>query len=231
MTKLFIASPAYSGKVNVQFAISLAETYGELLKLGIKPKIEIHCSGSLLCAERNRLVKAFLQSDCTHFLTIDSDIGWPAACIPALILKDVDFVAGCYPARKSEAQQENVFLFRPSCNDDGSVIKDQEKALLKMEYIPAGFMMIKRHVFEKIIQDNPEIYFRPKHQENPEDGWCFFNTEVYEGEFWGEDYSFCRLVRKSGFNIWVDPCIEFDHDGTRGLMMNVLTDDKEKAMK
>ncbi len=216
MTKVFIATPAYSGSVDVPYAISLAETTLLLASNGIEVVNRITTSGSLLVAERNRLIKSFLETDCTHILCVDADLGWPAQAVKEMLNQDKDFIVGCYPSRK-----ENVFLFRPILNEDKSIVKEGQ--LLEMEYIPAGFMLIKRHVLEKIINDNPQLYFKPKDPNAP-DGYCLFNTEVWEGEFWGEDYSFCRLARNSGFRIWADPLIEFDHHGVRGMLIQALTD-------
>lgn len=218
MTKIFLATPAYSGKVNVQYAICLADTQTHLASKNIETHVKINTAGSLLVAERNRLLKSFLETDCTHMLFIDGDLGWPYQAVEALLNHDEDFVGGVYPARGNE----KIFMFRPLLNPDSSIVKS-EKKLLGMEYIPSGFMLIKRHVIEKIIADNPQTYFKPKHGDLP-DGHCIFNTEVYEDEFWGEDYVFCRLARRSGFKIWVDPLIQFDHDGTIGMLLNVLTD-------
>lgn len=221
MTKLFIATPAFDGKVNVQYAIALAETYSLLADHSVEVKINIHTSGSLLVAERNRLNKAFLASDCTHMLCIDSDLGWPAKAVRAMLDHDVDFVAGLYPARG-----EKTFLFRPVYNEDRSIAKGKNN-LLKMNYIPAGFMMIKRCVIENMNAHFPELYFVPKAKEmKHESGYCLFNTEVIDGEFWGEDYVFSRRVSEAGFEILVDPLIEFDHAGVRGSFVSVLTDKK-----
>lgn len=226
MTKVFLATPAFSGKVNVAYAIALAETFAILASKGIETQICIHSSGSLLVAERNRLNKAFLASDCTHILMIDSDLAWPAQAVPAMIDYDLDVVGGCYPARG-----ENIFLFRPVYLPDASV-ETNGKNLLKMKYIPAGFMLIKRHVIEKLHEVFSYEYFKPKDPEQAdEDGVCIFNTEVRDGEFWGEDFVFCRKIRECGFDIWVDPLIEFDHNGTRGQMAACLTNDPEKARK
>jgi hypothetical protein len=218
MTKIYLATPAYDGKVNVQYAISMAETANILQANGVPMRINISTSGSLLVAERNRLVKAFLETDCTHMLCIDSDLGWPAQAVAAMLMKDKEFIAGVYPSRK-----ENVYMFRPSLMENGSVICDKENGLLKMEYIPAGFMLLKRSVLEKMIAKFPETEFVPKDKVSPS-GHCLFNTEVWDGEFWGEDYVFCRRAREAGIDIWVDPLIQFDHNGVVGCMTSVLTD-------
>ena len=223
--KIFLCTPAFEGKVNIQYALSLSDTVLHLATKGIPVMIKITASGSLLPAERNRLTEAFLETDCTHMLCIDSDLGWPPQAVHELILKDMDFIAGCYPARVGK-----VFIFRPENNPDGSLVVDEKKKIIKMQYIPAGFMLIKRHVIEKMRSDNPDLYFEPKHPESTASkGYALFHLELRDGEFWGEDYHFCRIARKSGFEIWADPMIEFDHSGNRGCLAEILTNDREKS--
>lgn len=217
-SKLFIATPAFDGKTHIPFAVSLAETVSLCAKNHIQVELCIVASGSLLCAERNRLIQAFLKSDCSHMLCIDSDLGWPAKAVLAMISKQVPFIAGVYPSRV-----EKSFLFRPSVNPDTSLFVDKEKGLIRMDYIPAGFMLLRRDVIEKMIADYPERKFVPKDPNAPA-GVALFNTELHEGEFWGEDYVFCRLARQSGFDIWVDPMIQFNHAGNIGMLAEVLTD-------
>ena len=137
---------------------------------------------------------------------------------------DKDMVVGCYPARGISKPQ---FIFRAALNEDGSfVTKDH---LIKALYTPAGFMLIKRGVIENMQKKFPELYYEPKVKvpENEHDvGFCLFGIEVYEGEFWGEDYVFCRRAREAGAEIWIDPVIEFDHAGTKGMLAKMLTDKK-----
>lgn len=223
--KLFIATPAFEGKTTVPYSISLSETVSLLMKNHIQVEYRIVTSGSLLCAERNRLVKSFLESDCTHMLCIDADLGWPAQAVLALLSKKLPFVGGLYPART-----EKAFLFRPCLKEDGSIVTDPEKGVLKMSYIPAGFMLIERSCLEKIISDHPETAFVPKDPRLPS-GHALFNTEVYEGEFWGEDYVFCRRAVESGFDIWIDPLIQFDHAGNIGMFAEMLTEQKPEDKK
>lgn len=219
--KILIATPAYDGKVNAQYSIALAETCSMLNSQGIAVDLFIPSSGSLLCAERNRILKKFVESDCTHILCIDSDLGWPALAVDAMIKHDVDFVCGVYPARKVK-----TFLFRPSVNENGTLVTNGVN-LVKMEAVPAGFMFIRKEVIQKLIELNPDRYFRPKDPNAP-DGHALFNTEMIDGEFWGEDFVFCRLVRQAGFDIWADPAIQFDHDGNIGMLAEILTNDETK---
>lgn len=222
--KVMIATPAYSGKVDIPYALSFAET-AHLLRLHqIEVQPMITASGSLLVAERNRIVQAFWESDCTHLLCIDGDLGWPPQAVLAMLEAKKEFVAGVYPARG----EKNVFLFRPVWNEDGTIVN--EKHLLKMQYIPAGFMLIAKSAIAKMRDTHPDLYYEPKDKRNnPEPGYCFFNTEVWEGEFWGEDFVFCRKAREAGVEIWVDPLIQFNHAGTIGMLTDALTPSREKA--
>lgn len=221
MTKIMIATPAYSGNVTISYALSYARTATMLSANGIDVHPQIAPSGSLLVAERNRLVQSFWESDCTHMLCIDADLGWPAEAVLAMLKAEKEFVAGVYPARG----QTNEFIFRPVKNEHGNIVQDEaHQHLLKMEYIPAGFMLIAKSAILKMREKHPDLYYEPKDKRNnPEAGHCFFNTEVYEGEFWGEDFVFCRKAREAGVDIWVDPLIQFDHAGTIGMLTQALT--------
>jgi hypothetical protein len=221
MTKIMVATPAYSGNVTIPYAISYAETVATLSPAGIEVQPFVVASGSLLAAERNRLLQAFWDSDCTHILCIDADLGWPAQAVLAMLESEKQFVAGVYPARGTV----HDFIFRPVRNANGSIVQDvTHPHLLKMEYIPAGFMLISRSAISKMRDKHLDLYYEPKDKRNnPEAGYCFFNTEVYEGEFWGEDFVFCRKAREAGIDIWVDPLIQFDHAGTIGMLTQALT--------
>jgi hypothetical protein len=217
--KIMIATPAFAGKVDIEYALSFAETKLHLSGLGIAIQTCINTSGSLLVAERNRIVEAFWVSDCTHLLCIDSDLGWPAQAIPAMLKTGKEFVAGLYPARGAE----NTFLFRPITHDNGSIVT--EKHLLKMECVPAGFMLIAKSAIKKMREKHQDLYFEPKIKDkiNSDSGYCFFNTGVWNGEFWGEDYVFCRKAREAGIEIWVDPYIQFNHAGVVGMFAELFS--------
>jgi hypothetical protein len=227
--KIMIGTPAYANSVTPAYAISLSQTVLLLAQNGIEVFPLIPPSGSLLVAERNRILEAFWQSDCTHLLCIDSDLGWPAEAVLAMLQQNKDFIAGVYPARKLE----NKFIFRPVTNKDGSLVNEEH--LIKAEYIPAGFMLLSRNCISKMRDKFPELYYSPKDSRAvmEESTYCLFNTEVYEGEFWGEDYVFCRRAREAGNEIWIDPLIQFNHAGQVGMLMDILqrgVDEAEKTM-
>lgn len=225
MTKIFIATPAFDGKVTVPYACSLCDTRLCMAANGIDVIVRIHTSGSLLVRERNDLIKSFLETDATHMLCIDSDIGWNPPDIKKLVDFDEDFVAALYPARG-----EKIFLFRGVYTGENKRMDVSEKHLLKMEYIPAGFMLLKRCVLEKMIKFYPDLHYIPKDESlKHTEGHMLFATEIWNGEFWGEDYVFCRRAREAGFTIWIDPTIVLNHAGISGSFMEALTDKPQES--
>lgn len=224
---IFIATPAFDGKVHVQFALSLAELYVTLVQNNVGISSRINTSGSLLVAERNKLLEEFIRDEhATHILFIDSDLGFPAQAVLAMLDSEKDFVAGVYPARNSDSD-DNQYLYRPKLIDDSNLIVS-DKHLLGAEYIPTGFTMLSREAVLKMRDKFPELYFQPKAEARKnEHAYCLFDTEVWDGEFWGEDYVFCRRARQAGIDIWVDPLIEFDHAGRRGMLMKYLQEQQK----
>jgi hypothetical protein len=214
---IFLATPAHNNKVNTEFALSLISLNILLKENGVSISNHLCPSGSLLVAERNRIVEDFYRSEATHLLCVDSDLGFPAEAVLAMLKADKEFIAGVYPARIEDNPSATEYLIRPKLTDESIII--QENHLLGAEYIPAGFMLLSRAAIQKMRDKFPELYYQPRLEERKDQhAYLFFNTEVYEGEFWGEDYVFCRRAREAGIDIWVDPYIQFNHNGKIGML-------------
>lgn len=229
--KVFIASPAFDGKVHIPFALSLSNLAIAFDRAGIQSEMFVVPSGSLLVAERNRLVEAFWNSDCTHLLFIDSDLGFPPEAVLSMLNANKDFVAGVYPARNPLDPTDISFLFRPKLTPVSEGIERivQDGHLLAAEYVPSGFMLLTRSAIKQMRDFHLELYYEPQDPtKKHEAGFLLFNTEVWQGEFWGEDFVFCRRAREAGIEIWVDPLIEFDHAGRRGMLMVHLREQEKK---
>lgn len=226
MKSIYIATPAFNGQVTIPYALSLSDTNILLKSHNYKIEPRVITSSSLLVAERNRLIQDFWVCGFDYMLCIDADLGWPAQAVLAMLEQDKEFICGVYPARGANGYD---FAFRPSKNIDNSLIQD--KHLLKMEYVPAGFMLIHRSAIAKMRDKFPELHHCSKDPNNKHpEGYCFFNTEIWEGEFWGEDYVFCRRAREAGVEIWCDPLIEFDHAGQRGMLLSALKKEGDKLI-
>lgn len=228
--KIFVATPAYEGKVYVQYAMMLLDLQKILETHGYEVLVRLPVGGSLLVADRNRIIQMFWESEADYLLCLDNDLAFDPRYILRMLdqiqTTQKDFIGGVYPSRDGKG-----FNFRPALEEDSRIVQCRETALLKMEYIPAGCMLMTRELISKMRDHFPELYYCPKDiRSKAESAFCFFDTQVWEGEFWGEDYVFCRRVREAGFDIWVDPTIVFNHAGVIGSLMESLTDKKEDSV-
>ena len=220
-----IASPCHHGKVDTQFTLSLLQTCYSLDHADIKVNILLPGTGSILAKERNDILEAFWKSDCTHLLCVDNDLGWDPNTPLKFLNYDKDFVAGVYPARTNNSNSPK-FIFRPDIDHSDSIRVDSQ-GLLKMLAVPAGFMLLSREAIKTMRDAYPNLYYEGLgFNKNFESGYALFNTEIIDGDFWGEDYVFCKKAIDAGIDIWCDPTIEFNHAGTVGKLSEILTNQR-----
>jgi len=207
--KLFITTPTYNGTVHAQYAISLACSIPYLSQAGWQAQFAINAVNTLLVAARNTAIRNFLESDCSHILMIDSDLGWNGFELTQMLENDKDFIGGIYPSRKVA----NTFIYNPQYADNGGFIGDG--SLIKANYIPSGFVLAKREAIQKMYDHYSDLAYESKCGYGDK-GVLLFNTEVIDGEFWSEDYVFFKRAKDIGLETWIDPRLTFDHAGVVG---------------
>lgn len=199
---LYIATPSYEGKVNIDYLYSFAETISLMRTLNIDVKSQVRKSGTLLPCERNILFEAFYQSGQTHMLCVDSDIGWVANDVPTMMKYNLDIVCGTYRSR-----QNNHYVHVESQNGISN-----QFGLVSLDYVGLGFMLLSRDSIIKMRNKYPEYYYSQTNLGTfHKKGYAFCDTEVFDGIHWGEDYVFCRRAREAGNDIWLDPNIKLIH--------------------
>ncbi len=212
MSNIFIATPTYDGRVHTQYAMSCVEAIIALKNADHVVYFVPNLSSTLLVLGRNTLIQAFMSTDSTHLMFIDHDVGFDGTAINRLLEDDKDFVAGIYPSRKA-----HTFIYNPIYNEDGSFISDKDKPhLIKACMVPSGFMLIKRAVIQRMLDHYAYLSYKPKHGGGGDTGVLLFNTDVIDGEFWSEDYVFCKRATDIGIDIWIEPSINFNHAGVIG---------------
>jgi len=219
--KLMIAIPCYDGKVNIRTAFAIAELVPKLDKMGVRLNL-VHMSGcSIITKARNKLVRNFMESDCTDFLFVDSDVVINTDAVTRILAlaTDKDVVAGSYPRRSKDAK----FFLDFYLDDDGQLEFD-EHGLMRVESVSTGFMLIRRHVIEHMIEKHPEWQY--KGDGDGEIEHALFDFMILDGQYIGEDYAFCLRARTDGFKIYLDPMISLPHIGseefTRDFEKDVL---------
>lgn len=211
---VFIATPTYDGKVHTEYCVSIAESIMHLTANGVDVNFVPNLSSTLLVLARNLLVETFIETTATHLMFIDSDLGFDPASILNLLNVDKDIVCGVYPSRK-----QPVFVYNPQKTDKGDFVRDEKhKHLLRADFIPSGFMLIKREAIVKMLEAYKYLKYEPNEQGIGDKGTLLFNTEVINGRFYSEDYVFCKRATDIGLEIWIDPRINFNHDGSIGAL-------------
>lgn len=211
-TVVLFATPSYDHRVSYEFFKSSIETEWALTAAGIAHGYIGRGGDQFIAKVRNKLTTEFLVQYPmgTDLFFIDDDVGWPAAKVIEFLNRPEDIVAGIYP-KKQETLDFPVELEADKAT--GKLI--ERNGLIRATGVPTGFMRIKRHVLEELVKHCGQFH------ELDADGtkryhYALFRTGISEdGEFNGEDWTFCQNARAAGFEIWVDPNIPFTHRGNK----------------
>lgn len=213
--KLFIALPAYDFKVSLKLAISLAKFAQIAPQHGIEISIGSICGCSVVSRARNLLAKDMLDSDCTDLLFIDSDINFEAEDVLRLLAWATDPKKGIVAGVPSVRKAEKTYITTLDQDSNGDLTMNG-MGLVRAQRVATAFMMVRREVFEKMVEAHPEwTYYdeRSKRQLN-----AMFDFKVTDEGYVGEDFLFCDRARELGFEVWIDPTIKLGHMGVQEYM-------------
>jgi hypothetical protein len=93
--------------------------------------------------------------------------------------------------------------------------------LIEVESGPTGLMLIHRKVFEKIMKNSPELKIKNQANQGLIETekshsfyYNFFDFGFEDGLTSGEDFSFCKLVRKNDIKIYANVESSTGHEGS-----------------
>lgn len=174
-------------KANFAMAFGAMNYYNGLAKI---PVALCNQKGSILPANRNRIVAEAKKLNCTHVLQIDSDLDFPPYALDRLLRHKKEFVGATY-ARRSPPH-ENLAI---PLNKQPEI---RASGLTAVDRLPTGMLLIDMRVFDKVTMP----YFRFPTQEE-----C---SSYPEGNIGGEDYYLCDAVRQAGYDVWLDVELSFE---------------------
>jgi hypothetical protein len=235
-TQIFVATPMYGGLCNGNYTLGLLTAVGVFSRNGIGMQYAHMMNESLITRARNSLAKDFLDSNCTHLMFIDADIGFNPQDIIRMVHADKDILCGIYPKKEinwieiTKAVQNGVPPQELHKYTGSFVVNlvNNEKDMVGDRYTPmeianggTGFMLIKREVFEGLIGKVPvynnDVYHAVDTERKPQAINEFFATSITNDEakrLLSEDYHFCKIARDAGFKVWAAPWAELSHTGT-----------------
>jgi hypothetical protein len=200
--KLFVALPTTHGVMQAQFLPGLLDLFRER-KIDMTVYQYVDPYGVLA---RNSSACDFMESDCTHFLTIDADVIFTANHVKMLLENDVDVVGGLYP-KKAEGQIQWV------CNALPDRPVADERGLLPLMHIGTGFLMVKRAVMQKMLDTYRDEMSYLEAEINTQK-WDFFPMRIIDNRMISEDWFFCNRCRELGYTVYGDTKVILSHLGT-----------------
>jgi len=155
-----------------------------------------------ISAARAKMLRKALDAKADVIVFIDHDVSWRPEDLLKLLETEGDVVAGTYRYKSEEVSYMGTILSDINCRP--VVRKD---GCIAATLVPAGFLKITTKCVDKFMQAYPDLCYGEKYSQSVD----LFNHGAYKGNWWGEDYAFCRNWKDAGGEIWLVPDLDLDH--------------------
>jgi len=199
-------TPCYGGQITEVCFSSYLQWTILALQNNLDFMVDTLSNESNVNRARNSCAAKFLAGDATHLMFVDADIHFNPTDIVKLVAHDKDIVGGIYPQKTLPPKMVVNTLDNAKTEGD----------LVEVGTLGTGFMLIKRGVFEHMIDAGTQKYTDAIGLSKAEDNhqYDFFNCTIdSQGRYLTEDWSFCRKWRELGGAIWADTTIALAHVG------------------
>lgn len=200
MRHLMLAVVTYDGLIEPPTRACLRAATQSARERGWQTTPLLWAGDGLIAHARNGAAAAFLRSECTDLMFVDSDIAWDGDALCKLAEYPVDMVAGAYRYRREIERYSVTLLPQQMPNVHG---------LLEALQVATGMLRISRACLERMVDYYADRIYRDENGT----AWSLFETGLLDGAFCGEDVWFCRRWRDIGGQVWVDPSITTHHLG------------------
>lgn len=215
--RIFVATPVTDGRICDNFVVQLANTALALAEAGIAMDTGIESYNCHVDDARNSLVRQFMATDCTDLVFIDADVGWSPDDLVKLVGYDRDIVAGIYPKKQDTEDYPVYTLPLPE-------LRGEADGLLRVARVPTGFLRIRRHVIERLLDMTAPRSFQSSSDPDGPAYHPIFERTIKAGRRWSGDYEFCNKATEAGFGVYIDPEMSFTHSGGEKVWHGCLGD-------
>lgn len=233
-TNVFIATPMFGGMCYGTYTDSLVRSLHIFMNAKIPLTYSFRYNEALITKGRDDLTAEFMQSNSSHLMFIDSDIGFDGNDILSMIDANKDVICGVYPRKGinwekvAQAARDGVLAqelqqrsgsFPVNTLDNSDIteaIESSEQMPIEVRNAGTGFMLIKREVLESLADKVPQYVTATGDPPITKVRKQYFDTSIDPDKsiLLSEDFHFCKLVRDNGFKVWVAPWVKLSHSGT-----------------
>jgi hypothetical protein len=228
-----VLTPCFGGMVTAAYHSSMQDFQPACYARGIRLRSKLIAGDALITRARAELVAWFLDSDATHLLFVDADIGFEPEQFFRMLAFDADVVAAAYPTKSLNFNRiaRDAVAGRPKLESasltyvvawkDGPGV-EAKRGFARVRFAGTGFLLVRREVIVKLCAAHPELHYRSTHavghsaaEQSPQHRFALFDPiiEPSTGEYLSEDYAFCKRWTDLGGDIWVDMQSTLDHVG------------------
>ncbi|TAJ74722.1 MAG: hypothetical protein EPO51_01305 [Phenylobacterium sp.] len=230
---IVVATPCYGGVVTQRYMQSVCGLMLAATHDNVAITLQLLGNDSMITRARNSLVATTLDnSDATHLMFIDADIGFTPDQVGRMLRFDQDVVAGMYPLKVVDDSEQAMRRFAEGEPMETAQLRylgaflapdlrRETDGFVTAEFAGTGFMLIKRRALERMIDAYPQLRFTAVHDrarpvESPNQ-YALFDGMIdpESGHYLSEDYTFCRRWRDIGGDVWLDTRSRLTHVGSR----------------
>lgn len=201
LRKVLIGTPAYDGKVDVSYVLSLAKTLAST-PAGVSIATCFVSRQSILQMARNEIIEQAVQGGFDDLIFIDSDMAWEPKWVFSLLARKEQVVGGT--ARRKDDAEGYAFLVR-----DKNTIALSESGLVLVDALGTGFLRIGREALLSVWSKSAPYKF------NGREARAVCEVGLFGGRMLTEDYMLCAKLDKVGYQIWLDPSMTCAHVGAK----------------
>lgn len=205
---ILIGTPAYGSMVHTDYLHSIID----FIKCGLQIATFTIGNESLITRGRNSIISYFHEHpEYTHLLYLDADIGISAASVAKLLMHKKDIIGAPVPLKGTHPKTgEKVY-------NVGEILStsDSNHDLVTTIHVGTAVFILNRKAVDALI-DGADTYGSSEITRGvqlDQTMYDVFQVGVVDGNYLSEDYFVCDMLRKRGFDIWVDKSVEVRHNG------------------
>ena len=213
--EVFFPLLCYNQTCNANYMLAVISLIQKCQELNVKLTLYPIMAEALVSRGRNAAVAHFMGSSATHMFFVDSDIIFNPADVFKLLNSGKSVIGGVYPKKFLKTQNNALQV---EFNASGQVGLEGDVCLV--DYVPSGFLCIRRDAIEKLIEKNPDLKYTNSIEgyhsdESVEYYYDFFKPGVdpVTKQYMGEDFGFCNLLKLAEVPMYVYPNITLAHVG------------------